>query len=53
MVGAIIIIIIFVVAVALATNWGSSAGGMIDGIVEFFNNIMSGKTVPSGGIPQP
>jgi hypothetical protein len=53
MVAAIIIIIIFTVSIALVSGWGASAGGMIDGIVEFFSSIMAGKTVPNGGIPQP
>jgi len=50
MVSAIIILIIMVVIILLVTGWGGSSNDIVNGLFEFFNDLLSGKTIPSGGI---
>jgi len=48
---AIIIIIVFAVAVVLIAGWGGTSNDLVNGLFEFFGNLLSGQTVPSGGLP--
>lgn len=47
----IILLIVFLVMIVLATEWASGSNSMIQGMQEFFENILGTKTIPS--MPQP
>jgi len=46
-----LVIIVFVVAVLLVTNWGGNASGAISGLFKFFEGIMGGKQVTAPSLP--
>lgn len=50
---ALLVVIVFVVALVLLTGWFGSGNDLINGLFEFFENILSGKTVPSNVVPNP
>ncbi len=46
----VIVLIVLVVCIALITSWGTQSNSAIDGLMNFFNSILSGKqpgTVPT------
>jgi hypothetical protein len=43
----VIALILFVVIVSLATNFGTQSNSAIDGLFSFFNNLLSGKQASS------
>ncbi len=39
----VVVLIVLVVCIALITGWGTQSNSAIEGLMDFFNNILSGK----------
>jgi hypothetical protein len=47
----VIVLVVLVVCIALITNWGGQANSSVNGLMNFFNSILSGKPSATPTLP--
>ena len=45
----VIVLVVLIVAISLVTSWGGSSSSLIDGLFEFFEDLLAGKQLPNNG----
>jgi len=49
----VMVLIVLVVAIVLVTGWFGVGNDQVNGLFKFFQDMLSGKTIPQGGLAKP